>query len=208
MRRLSAPCGGGGTASSSLPPPTRLVPAAHLPHLFAGPAPRPLQVDERARSLAGAGWALADLLEPVAELLADVGDGFPGGAERAPHALGVVLARGARLLARRRFLAATDVLAVDDAVVLALADPLQQLVGATDRHRVGEVEVEQQPRQPLEAAAALGVLEALRHERIEVELVGGLAGGKGHQHAADRERVARHHSGPTVARELGRPEPL
>src|SRR3954447_4225501 len=86
--------------------------------------------------------AIACAVEPLAELLAHVRDRLPGVAERALHAIGVVLAGGVGLLARRRLLAAADVLAGHDAVVFALADPGEELVGALDGHRMGQAEID------------------------------------------------------------------
>src|SRR3954447_14302499 len=71
-------------------------------------------------------WALADFLQPVAELLADIAHRVARRVECGAHALGVVLPGRGRLLARCRLLAAAHVVAGDDAVVLALAHPLQE----------------------------------------------------------------------------------
>src|SRR4051812_47005541 len=80
------------------------------------------------------------LLEPVAQRLADVVARLAGGLDRVLHAPGVVRRGGLGLLAGSRLLAAARVLAVDDAVVGARADPREQLVRAADGQRVAEVE--------------------------------------------------------------------
>src|SRR4051794_15932089 len=124
------------------------------------------------------------LREPIAELRADVRERVADVLERVAHALRVVVLRRARLVAQGRLLAAPDVRAVLDAVVLAAADPRQQLVRAADRHRMRDVEVHQQAREPLDPRALLVVVEALLHEGVEVELVDRLAAGDRHERAA------------------------
>src|SRR3954468_5283302 len=76
--------------------------------------------------------------------------GRPRLVERAAHALAVVRRRGVALLAQRRLLAAAHVLAAHDPVVVAVADPVEQLAHALDRERVGDLEVLEQPREPLD----------------------------------------------------------
>src|SRR3954469_12889477 len=91
------------------------------------------------------------LRQPVAKLLADVVDRVADVLERFADAARVVVLRGGGLVAERRLLVAGGALAVLDAVVLAAAHPAQQLVRATHRHRVRDVEVHEHPRQALEA---------------------------------------------------------
>src|SRR5204863_6059728 len=74
--------------------------------------------------------------EPLPELVADVAERVADVLERVAHARRVVLLRGAGLVAQGRLLAAADVLAVLDAVVVAAAYPGEELVRAADRHRV------------------------------------------------------------------------
>ena len=62
-------------------------------------------------------------------------------------ALGVVVLGGVGLLAQRRLLAAADVLAPDDPVVVARAHPVEQPADAAHGHRVGEAQVGHQPGQ-------------------------------------------------------------
>src|SRR5215218_11020260 len=111
------------------------------------------------------------LRQPVAELLADVVQRVADVLERIAHALAVVALGRLGLLAQRRLLAAAQVRAVRDAVVVAAAHPGEELVRAAHGHRVGDVELHEQARQPLEPGALLVVVEALLHERVEVELL-------------------------------------
>ena len=112
------------------------------------------------------------------------------------------------LLAQRRLLADPHVVAADDAVVVALAHPVEQLAHALDRQRVGHLQVLEEPREALEAAALLLVVEPLLDERVEVEVLGGRAGGQHHQRAADGLRIAGEQGRGAVAGELGGAEPL
>src|SRR5215204_4165766 len=98
---------------------------------------------------------LPPLLEPVRELLADLVDRQARFVERPLHALAVVGGGTVGLVAQGRLVAAPQVLAADDPVVLAAADPCQQLADALDRQGVGDLEVLEEPRQPLEPRALL-----------------------------------------------------
>src|SRR4051794_20112313 len=101
------------------------------------------------------------LREPVRQLLSHVGERLAGVLESVAHAVPVVRARGLRLLANGVLLAAPQVLAADDVVVVALAHPRQQLVHAPDGERVGEPQLEEQPREAVHPAALLRVLGRL-----------------------------------------------
>src|SRR5215218_5191954 len=63
--------------------------------------------------------------EPLPELLADVVERIADVLERVAHAAGIVLLGRPGLVAQRRLLAAADVRAVLDAVVVAAAHPVQ-----------------------------------------------------------------------------------
>src|SRR5215217_2823791 len=106
----------------------------------------------------------APLLEPCRELLSHIVDGLSGALERTADALAVVGGRPLALLPQRRLVADAEVLAAHDPVVVALAHPVEQLAHPLDRQRVGDLEVLEQPRQPLEAGPLLGVLHSLLDE--------------------------------------------
>ncbi len=73
---------------------------------------------------------------------------------------------------------------------------------------MGHPQVEHQPREALQTSAALGVVEPLAHEDVEVELVDHRAAGQRHQGAADDERIARDERRGAIAAQLGRAAPL
>ena len=77
-----------------------------------------------------------------------------------------------------------------------------------DRQRVGEVEVVEELGDAVEPARVLVVVDALLHERVEVEPLGGRAARDDHERAADRERVARDDRSRAVAAQLGGARPL
>src|SRR5213079_537825 len=91
--------------------------------------------------------ATARLAQPVGKLLAGVLDRAAEVVEGFAEARRVVSDRVARLGARMQRLVAGDELAAHDAVVVAGLDPLHQLVNSLYRHRVGEVEIDQQARE-------------------------------------------------------------
>jgi hypothetical protein len=77
-----------------------------------------------------------------------------------------------------------------------------------DRERVGEVEVVEELGDAVEPARVLVVVEALLHERVEVEPLRGRPARDDHERPADRERVASDDRGGAVAAELGSARPL
>src|SRR3954469_6689127 len=106
------------------------------------------------------------LLEPRRKLLADVRDRRAGLLEGALHAVAVVRPRALALVLERRLLAAPQIVAADDPVVVALAHPVEQLADALDRQRVRDLQVLQQPRQAVEPGAGLRVVHALLDEGV------------------------------------------
>src|SRR3954451_15818999 len=92
--------------------------------------------------------------QPVAELLADVGDRGAGRGEGLVDLLAVVVLRRIGLVPQRRLVTALDVVAADDAVVLAALDPREQLADAPHRHGVGEPQALHLARELVDAAAA------------------------------------------------------
>src|SRR6202012_3276667 len=131
-----------------------------------------------------AGARTAATAQPVSHLLADVAHLRPEGgdvvtelSEEGPEALGVVLHGVGGLVARSDRVAALAVLAADDAVVLAALDPLHDLGDAPDRVGVGGVDLVEEAADAVVAVLPVLVLHRLGHEGVEVELVGGQAGG-------------------------------
>src|SRR5215207_9643837 len=90
------------------------------------------------------------LLEPVRELLPRLGDGVARLLERALHPLAVVRGGAVALLAQRWLFAAAQVVAADDAVVVAGLHPVEQLAHPLDRQRMGDLQILEQAREPLE----------------------------------------------------------
>src|SRR5271154_2292579 len=175
------------------------------------PSARPPSAGRILRSSAdiALAWRALAASQPSRDLLAGRADRLAGVAKRFTDALGV---EGDRLAAVG---AGVDdrvvpmwILAADDSVELAGAHPRHQLVRALDRQRMGYAEVEHQPGQPIEAAAFVGVVEPLAHERVEVELIDHRSRGERHEGAADDEGIARDDRGGTIGAQLGRPAPL
>jgi hypothetical protein len=147
--------------------------------------------------------------QPVGELPGRPGQAVAGVPEPLAEALGVVGDRVGRGLARRRHrVRPPGVLAGDDPVELAGADPVHDLAHALDRQGMGRAEVGQQPLELVQPLAALAVLARLAQVRVEVEVLRRGAGAQAHVQAADRQRVAGDERGGAVARQLGGAEPL
>src|SRR5919198_5839317 len=87
--------------------------------------------------------------QPFADAVDDPLEGLAGVLERPPEALAVVLVRLAGLFLRVGVRVAAHVVAADDPVVLARADPVHQLGNATHRVRVCEVELRHKSREPI-----------------------------------------------------------
>src|SRR4029079_12383538 len=97
---------------------------------------------------------------------------------------GVELGRGARLLARVDLLAALAVLAAHDPVVVARADPLEDLRHAPDGELVRLQQLDAEAAELVPAGLPLLVLGRLRDERVEAEPARRGAAGEHHQRLA------------------------
>src|SRR5436305_10307156 len=203
-----APCPISSTRSFSESGPREFAIATSCPAAANSFAAVPPMLPEPMTPIRTPRTLLPVLGQPVAELLAHVGDRLPGVLERAADPVRVVHARLIGLLAQGVLLPAADVVAADDAVVVPLAHPAEELVHTAHRQRVGEVQLEQEAREAVHTPTPLRVVGGLRDERVEVEVGGGLAGGDRHQRAADGHRVARGERRGAVAAELCGAEPL
>src|SRR3954452_15088855 len=128
----------------------------------ASPGAAGLSLEPLRQPLAGVGHLVARLVHALAEL-----------AEDRAEALRVELRRVAGLLARLGLVAALAVLAGDDAVVVAGADPLHDLRDAPDGERVRLEELHPEAAQLVPAGLPVLVLARLADERVGAQLARG-----------------------------------
>src|SRR5581483_2613460 len=130
-------------------------------------------ITSRSRSVRESGPELfvvsADLPQPVRHLLAQVRDVLPGLLEEHFEALGVELDRVGRGLPRSRLLAAADVVAADDPVVVALVHPAHDLRHAPDGDRMPAAELQEEPPRAVVRVGPVLVVLGLGEERVEVQ---------------------------------------
>src|SRR2546423_7329396 len=99
--------------------------------------------------------------QPVGEALAGGREVLAGLAEDRPEPVGVVLGGVARVRARVDLLPPLRVVAADDPVVLARANPLLQLGDPPHREAVRQLELEEEPAHPVESRLPVLVLGGL-----------------------------------------------
>src|SRR5207244_3414858 len=146
--------------------------------------------------------------QPIGEALARGREVLAGLAEDRTEAIRVVFDGVARVCARVDVVAPLWVLAPDDPVVFARANPLLELGDAPHGEAVRELELEEEAAHPVEARLPVLVLRRLAEKGIEVQLLRVPPAREHHQRTAGNERVAVHARRGAIAGELARAEPL